>query len=173
MSFVPALVPLGLSDPAKRLGRVVDYTKETKKAGVRTATDAHLRGLGGKLPPFLLRLALRLFFTSAFHKLGTTIKLAPSVDLYLTHVRGISTDAFIGERRLIGLTGLAPLLPNTGLTCTAVSHRGRLFIGLTADSVSFPEVEDFIGEMHASFEELLASGSYSRPEHGRTAAVGH
>ena len=65
----------------------------------------------------------------------------------------------LGCRHMTSFTGLAPLVPNTGVTCTAVNYGGRLQIGITADLVSMPELDGLGAKLHAAFDALLAAAS--------------
>ena len=66
---------------------------------------------------------------------------------------------------MTGLTVLAPLTLNTGLSCVAFTYAGRMFIGLTADVVTFPEVDQFVREIHLEFGELLALAEPASDNH--------
>lgn len=170
VAFIPVLVPLGRASPAERLARIVTYTRRTRLSGARAAADTYMRHFSRTLPPPVLKLALRLLLSPALLRLGSAIRPMPAVDMYVTHFPWTDSTAFIGERRVVGMTPLAPLLPNTGLTCAAVSYAGRMFIGLTADAVSFPQVDNFVGGMHRAFEDLHNLATHNPAT--RRAAVG-
>ncbi len=159
VAFLPALVPLGLSDPVARLRRIVDYTGDLRRSGVRAATDDYLRRLPKALPPPLLNLAFRLLSSPSLRALGNMIMPMPAIDMYLSYVRWTDADAHIGQRRMTGPIVLAPLMPNTGLSCVAFTYAGRIFVGLTADADTFPQVDAFAADMNHAFEELLASAT--------------
>ena len=161
LAFLPALVPLGAADGPERLRRTIAYTARTKRSGMRGAADAYLRDLPHRLPAPLLRLAFRLLSSKRLHRLGTMLMPMPSVDLYLSYVRWSGDEASLAGRGLAGLTILAPLMFDTGLCAVAFAHGGRVHIGLTADAVTFPRVDDFAERMQDAFGDLRRQANHS------------
>ena len=157
LAFMPASVPLGLADPADCLRQTAAYTKRTKELGVREVADSVVRAFQTKIPPPLAKLGLRLMLAPSFERLTALGGRPPGFNVYLTNVRFPDFDAFIGGQRLTEISGLAPLVPNTGVTCAAVSYRGRLCIGITADLETLPDVDGFGAMLCEAFEHLLAA----------------
>ena len=157
LAFMPALVPLGLTDPGERLRQIAAYTKKTKELGVREAADKLVRGFQSKLPPPLAKLGLRLIFSRPFQKLSTRSKKPPPFNIYLTNVRLPEFTGYLGGRRMTGMTGLAPLALSTGVTCAAVNYGGRLYVGITADLVTTPDVDGFSTKLQDALDELLVA----------------
>ncbi len=156
LAFLPALLPLGLTDPSERFRQIAAFTKRAKERGVREAADVLIRGFQTKLPPPLAKLGLRLMLARGIQKLGAMSKRPPVINIYVTNVRLPEFTAYLGERRMAGLTGIAPLVPNTGVTCSAVNYDGKLHIGVTADSESMPDLDTFIAQLTQARDELLA-----------------
>ncbi len=163
LAFMPALVPLGLTDVGERLRQTAAYTQKTKERGVRAAADRMVRLFQSKLPPPLAKLGLKLMLSRALQKLGSLSKRPPGFNIYVTNVRLPEFRGYLGGRRMIGFEGYAPLVPNTGVTCAAVSYDGRIHFGMTADRVSMPDVEGFGEMIQDSFEELFAASKRAGP----------
>ncbi len=157
LGFMPALVPMGLADVGERLRQVTAYTKKTKELGAREAVDKFVRAFQNKMPPALVKLGLRLTFSRPFQKLSTRSKRPPPFNIYLSNVRFPDFTAYLGERRMTSMIGLGPLALSTGVMCAAGNYGGRFFIGVTADSVTMPDVEGFCDKLEAAFDELLAA----------------
>jgi len=155
LAFMPAIVPLGLSDSLERLRRIADYTRKVKDSGVREAADNMVQGFQTKLPPPLAKLGLRLMLSRAMERLTALSKSPPLFNIYVTNVRMPEFNSHLGGRRIIGLTGLAPLVPNTGVTCASANYDGRLHVGITADAVTMPDVEGFVAKLTRACEDLL------------------
>jgi WS/DGAT/MGAT family acyltransferase len=165
LAFMPALVPLGLLDPIERLRQTTAYTKNSKSLGIRDVADKMVRRFQATVPPPLAKLGIRIMLARVFQKIGAMSKRPPGFNIYLSNARLPKFHSFLGERRMTAFTGFGPLVPNTGVTCTAVNYGDRLYVGISADSELMPNVDDFASTFRQSFEELLhvANGGGASP----------
>lgn len=157
LAFMPALVPLGLVDSIERLRQTTTYTQNTKALGVREVADKMVRGFQAYLPPPLAKLGLQLMLARMFQKFSAMSKRTPGFNIYLTNARLPDFQAFLGERHMTEFTGLGPLVPNTGVTCTAVNYAGRIHVGISADPETLPDIEGFCSKFQEVFDECLST----------------
>ncbi|MBX7254946.1 MAG: WS/DGAT domain-containing protein [Candidatus Hydrogenedentes bacterium] len=154
LSFIPALLPLGLRDPRERLCAISAYTRKTKENGVREAADRIIRTFQAATPPPLAKLGVRVAFSQFAQALGRLNKRPPVFNLYMSNVRLPQFNTFLGGKRMTELVGLAPLVPNTGLTLTAAAFDKCVSVGILADAVSLPDVDGFAAKLTAAYLEL-------------------
>jgi len=157
LAFLPALLPLGMTDLRERLGQIAAYSKKMKELGIRETADRLVRGFQSKTPPPLAKLSLRLMLSSWPQKLGALTKRPPVINIYATNLKLPESVFYLGERRMTGFTPLAPLVPNTGITFAGMNYDGRIHIGVTADAVSMPDVEGFVAKLNQARDDLLAA----------------
>lgn len=157
VAFIPALLPLGDRDPVQRLHLISEYTSAAKAAGVRNVTDGFIRAVQELLPPPILKLALRLRFANVFGAVAAALGRPPSVNVYVTNIHWPEFTLHAGEQPICTIEPFAPLLPGVGLTCTALSYRGQLHLGLTADSETTGDVEALVGYFERAYEELRSA----------------
>ena len=155
LAFMPALVPLGLTDSGERCRRITAYTKRMKALGVREIADKMVRGFQSVLPPVMAKLGLRLMLAPIFQKLGSFSRRPPGFNIYLTNARFPNFNSFLGGRKMTAMSAFGPLVPNTGVTCTAINFADLLYIGIAADPESLPDVDGFASKFQTTFNALI------------------
>jgi diacylglycerol O-acyltransferase / wax synthase len=136
-----ALLPVGLTDPKRRLRRISGAMKDLKESGQAVGAQV-LTELSGFAPPTIMAQAARLQARQRLFNLVVTNVPGPQVPLYML------------GRELDALYPMVPLAENTVLGIAIMSYNGQLNFGLVADYDALPDVETLADQLHSSIEEL-------------------
>ncbi len=139
-----APLPVGLTDPRKRLRRISAAMKDLKGSGQAVGAQM-LTELSGFAPPTIMAQAARL---QARQRL---------FNLVVTNVPGPQVPLFMLGRELEALYPMVPLAENTALGIAIMSYNGQLNFGLVADYDALADVETLADELGTSIEELAAA----------------
>ena len=80
--------------------------------------------------------------------------IARASDITTSNVPGPPMPIYICGARMVGTW---PLVPTVGAAAniTLVTYDGTAFIGLSADDVAIPDLDDFVADLRAGFAEVL------------------
>jgi diacylglycerol O-acyltransferase / wax synthase len=139
-----AALPVGISDPARRLGVIrtqMDRLKEVKQA---VAGDV-LTSLSGFAPPMLLALGGRLAARSPTMGVQTGV----------TNVPGPQQPLQTLGRRLLESYPFVPLIGNVRISIAIFSYDGGLYFGVTGDYDSSSDIDTLTTAVAAAVRPLL------------------
>ena len=137
-------LPLGETEPWKRLLRVVETTQLLKDSGQSGAGD--LLGQAAELiPARLLGPLFRLASRSSVANIIVTNVSGPRIPVYLLGSRQLETYPVV------------PLLANQALGIALMSYDEGLFWGFNADWDALPDLHDLVQRVEAGFAELSAA----------------
>lgn len=82
--------------------------------------------------------------------------IARASDITASNVPGPPMPIYICGSRVVGTW---PLVPTVGAAAniTLVTYDGTAFIGLSADEVAIPDLDDFVADLRAGFEEVIGA----------------
>jgi WS/DGAT/MGAT family acyltransferase len=145
-----ATLPVGVTDPAKRLNTISAAMREVKDSGQAVGAEV-LTALSGFAPPTIVSQAARLAARQRLFNLVVTNVPGPQLPLYLL------------GRRLEAIFPMVPLTSNTALGIAILSYNGQLNFGLTADYDGLPDLETLADELRSSIEEIAAAAGAPIP----------
>ncbi len=132
-----APLPLGESDPRRRLARIAAATREEKVRARRAgALSVMTTTLGQRLAQPLLR-RQRL------------------VSLFVTNVPGPETPLWLAGARLLEAYPVAGIAGNVTLDVGVLSYAGDLALGVVADADAWPDLTVLTGALEESFEAMI------------------
>jgi WS/DGAT/MGAT family acyltransferase len=143
-----APLPVGITDPVKRLNTISAAMRELKESGQAVGAEMLTR-LSGFAPPTIVNQAARLAARQRMFNLVVTNVPGPQIPLYLL------------GRRLEAIFPMVPLTSNTALGIAIMSYDGQLNFGLTTDYDGLPDVELLADELRSAIAELAAAGAAS------------
>jgi diacylglycerol O-acyltransferase len=144
VSAVFARLPVGLDDPAERLGAIraqMDGIKSSKQA---VAGDA-LAQLSGFAPPMLLALGSRVATRSA----------RLNMDTATTNVPGPQVALHTLDRKLVASYPFVPIVGTIRIVVAIFSYDGELYFGVTGDRDHAPDVDVLTAGIEADIDQLL------------------
>jgi diacylglycerol O-acyltransferase / wax synthase len=149
-----AQLPVGESDPRRRLERVIATTRELKSSHAPQGAEL-IEELADwtatSVVTGMMRLATRL---RVFNLIVTNIP-GPSVPLYLLGAPVLATFP------------LVPLYENQAFGIALLSYAGGLFWGLTSDWDRIPDLHDISLGLADAFDELRKATDAPKPARGR------
>jgi hypothetical protein len=143
-----APLPVGITDPVKRLNTISAAMRELKESGQAVGAEMLTR-LSGFAPPTIMNQAARLAARQRLFNLVVTNVPGPQIPLYLL------------GRRLEAIFPMVPLTSNTALGIAIMSYNGQLNFGLTTDYDGLPDVDLLADELRSAIAELAAAGAPS------------
>jgi diacylglycerol O-acyltransferase len=148
VSAVFAGLPVGLSDPLERLGRIrteMDGIKESKQA---VAGDV-LTSLSGFAPPLLLALGSRL------------VTLSPRLNMHTatTNVPGPQQPVQTLGRRMLASYPFVPVVGSIRVVVAIFSYDGGLYFGVTGDYDGAPDIDVLTDGISQGMNDLLLLAS--------------
>jgi WS/DGAT/MGAT family acyltransferase len=159
VSSMIARLPVGESDPRRRLSRVIQTVGHLKEAKQALGAQV-LSSVCDWTVPSLVSTAARMAFRRHVSTLVVTNIPGPQFPLYLLDAR--LSEAF----------PIVPLFIDQGLGIALFSYDGGLFWGLNADRELVSDLETFAQLVRDSFQELLdAAGAASTAASTITAAA--
>lgn len=132
-------VPLGGSDPDRRLERIAADTA-TRKRRTRANLGALFRG----------RLVTRLLLKAVTRQ---------RVNVTTASLPGPRRPLYLAGARVIEVFPVLPLIGNVALGVGAVTYAGTFSIGITADRDAFPDLDLFVSGMRAELDALAEGGN--------------
>jgi diacylglycerol O-acyltransferase / wax synthase len=135
-------LPIGETDPIKRLERISDEMSDVKESGQAVGAQV-LTELTGFAPPTIMAQAARL---SARQRM---------FNLVVTNVPGPQFPLYMLGRRLQEMFPMVPLAANQALGIAIMSYDGQLNFGLNADYDALPDVERLAQDLTDAIAELL------------------
>lgn len=133
-----APLPVGVSDPARRLQLIVDTTTKRKKRA-----DEGVAGIVA-MPALLARLGVAWARRAA----------AGHINLYITNVPGPPAALYLTGARLQQAVPLAPLVAGVRLSVTALSYDGQFMVSLLADE-NMPDLPILAAGMRSAFRGYI------------------
>jgi hypothetical protein len=132
-------LPLGEPDPARRLHRIVETTRELKGSGQSQAVD-----LIGRMANWL-PLGVMVRVSQASHR---------AVNMIVTNVPGPQVPVYMLGARMLASYPLVPLMANEALNIALFSYEGGLFWGFNSDWDAVPDLHDFAESIPADFDAM-------------------
>jgi WS/DGAT/MGAT family acyltransferase len=153
-------LPIDGGGAMRRLEIVRDMTARLKASGQKDGAEL-LAQAAEWVTGNVVHLAVRLLASASPYNLIVTNIPGPPVPFYL-----------LGARMVAAYPHL-PLFEGQGLGVALFSYVGRLYWGLTGDWDLVPDVDDFVEDLSAAFDELrrLARGA-AAPRAARAAGTG-
>jgi WS/DGAT/MGAT family acyltransferase len=133
-------LPLGASDPGRRLERIAVETAR-RKARARTSLGTLFRG----------RIARRLILKAVMRQ---------RVNATTADIPGPEVPLYLAGARVLEVFPLLPLIANEPLGVGALSYAGRFDVGVVADRDAYPDLDVFAAGVR---EELQALGVPTPP----------
>jgi WS/DGAT/MGAT family acyltransferase len=150
VTTVAAALPLDEPDPARRLARIIETTRQVKRSrqsqGIETIEEMSEWGL-----------------TRLFTQLSRFAALTRPFNVVVTNVPGPQVEAYLLGSPLCEVYPLVPLFKNQALGIALFSYNGGLFWGLNADWDALPDLHDLVGALRADFEALRKAAQAAPP----------
>jgi diacylglycerol O-acyltransferase len=159
ISFIPVALPLDIEDPVALLKAVAMRTQIMKSAGAAQLISLAASWLGSAPPP------LQALFWQAIPQVPLPV---PLLNMICTNVPGSPTPLYSVGKRMLALYPQVPTGYELGIGCAAQSYDGKIFFGLTADSVAAPDVHRLRDFIRTSFAELCRAAGVRRTARRRT-----
>jgi WS/DGAT/MGAT family acyltransferase len=136
-------VPVGITDPLRRMRAVHDVCRAARDEPSLAVTDGVAAGLN-VLPPGYL---------------GGVLK---HVDFLTSNVPGVDVPIYLAGAEV---TEWVPFGPTTGtsVNVTLLSYRGTCGVGITIDTDAVPDADTLVGCLRDGFAEVVATGRAARP----------
>ena len=141
ISFIGINLPVAEMDPLRVLRSVRAQTRAAKAAG-EAGPLAALADAADALP------------ASARRAVTRTAAKAASFTAIVSNVPGPPVDLGLLGRPLASIFPAVPILDGHSLTIGALSYRGRLHLGITADAVVVPDALDLGRDLEQAFDTL-------------------
>ena len=145
-----ATLPVGLTDPVKRLHTISEAMVGIKQSGQAVGAEI-LTAMSGFAPPTIMAQAARLQARQRFFNLVVTNVPGPQFPLYLL------------GRELESIFPMVPLAENTALGIAILSYNGQLNFGLVGDYDALADLEVLADELRSAIEELAAAAGAPGP----------
>jgi WS/DGAT/MGAT family acyltransferase len=133
------------ADPLKRLQLIHANVTNAKTYTQHLRPEKFLE----TIPSTMATPAIRLY-----SRLNVPERLGPFFNLFITNVPGTGETLYLGGTPLAYSFGMAPVFDGLGLIIVITSYRDTLSIGVTACQEIMPDMDDFQGDLQASFDEL-------------------
>ena len=145
-------LPVGEASPVVRLHQV-SYSFQAHKETGRAVAANRLAGIAGFAP-------------ATFHAIGSRVaafELRRGFQIAITNVPGPQSPLYAAGARMVATYPVPPLLQGQALAIGVTSYDGKVFYGITADRDLVPDA-DVLGQcLGEALDELLDTGSGSRP----------
>jgi len=143
LSAVLANLPVGESDPVRRLQLVRDQMQQIKRTNQAAGAEL-LTEVLGVTPPALLKLGVRAAF-----QLPQSL-----VQTMTTNVPGPGFPLYVLGRKLSQVLPYAPIGDNMKIAVAIFSYLDELSFGITADASAAPDVDVLVQGIHRGLAEL-------------------
>lgn len=132
-------MPVDETDALERVSRLRDETAKLKESGAACGVEGLMAAAEWMTPGLLAS--------------GVGLAQGP-VNMIVTNVPGPQFPLYSVGSKMLGLYPAVPLLPGSGLGVALFSYEGRLCWGFNADAHLVPDLDAFVADIGASFEEL-------------------
>jgi len=141
VSSIIMSLPLGERDPARRLLRIAEITRERKTSGQSAGVEtlSGVMELSDTLTHWLARIASH----------------SPAVNLVVTNVPGPQIPLYLLGAQLIDAYPVVPLAANQALGVAILSYNGNLHWGFNADWDRVHDLHDFAVAIGSNFDALV------------------
>jgi len=156
VSLLPVNTPLDVRDPVKVLGAIRLRTEALKSS--RVADLIHLAATWMGMTP--------VPFQAALGPLSNLLPVPP-FHLVCTNVPGPQVPLYALGRKMLTYYPYVPIANQMGLGCAIQSYNQILYVGLTADPQSLPDVDRLRKFIDEAFHELLQRAQGDRKPRGR------
>jgi WS/DGAT/MGAT family acyltransferase len=133
-------LPVGESNPMRRLERISACMKVLRKSRQAVATFGALAAVG-MAPPAVQAFALEMFSRKA--------------SAVATNVPGPQMPLYLGGSKITDMMFWVPQTGSIGLGISILSYNGRVHFGLIADAKLMPDPDSVIRRFRPEFEKLL------------------
>jgi diacylglycerol O-acyltransferase / wax synthase len=140
---VHARLPVGSTDPRSTLQTVHEHVEDLKNSHEIEATDLLLR-VGDYVPRVLADRVAR----SVLHR-------QRNVETVITNVPGPRSPLYLGSNRMIEGYPIAPIGGRVRISVAIWSYCGHLFLGITGDRDTAPDIERLGQGITRGFADLL------------------
>ena len=144
ISGMVAELPIGDIDAVERLRQVAGHLGHLKSSGESAALGA-LISAAAWAPTPLTRLGVRL---GAPHVIGM-------IDTIATNVPGPPFPLFLGGREILAIYPYVPIREPLRMVVGIFSYNGSLYLGVTGDTASLPDLEAVPGAFVRTVGELV------------------
>ncbi len=147
-------MPLDEEDALERVARIQAITAELKEKGAASGIETLMAAAEWLTPEVLAS--------------GVGLAQGP-INMIVTNVPGPQFPLYSVGAKMLGMYPVVPLLPGAGLGIALFSYEGKLCWGFHADAGLVPDLDLFVGDIAAAFEEMR-SATVARFMDRRTAA---
>jgi WS/DGAT/MGAT family acyltransferase len=151
-------VPVGVSDPVRRLRTITERTAQLKRAHVADGIESVANLLLSMPSPLGAMLGAVGPPPNTVANIVCTNVPGPMIPLYT-----------VGHRMLSGYP-MPPPLWGMGINCGVMSYNGKLYFGLVADAQAAPDVDRLRDLLNQSYVELRVAAGVDRTEPSGSAA---
>jgi diacylglycerol O-acyltransferase len=156
-------LPVHLDDPIAIVRSIHEATTGAKAAG--QALDSSILDMWLGLMPAALLIA----GAALYSRLGLGRLHPPLFNTIVSNMPGPPMPLYLAGARLVALYPMGPLIANTGLNLTVLSHDGKVDVGI----IACPDLVDDVGEIADRFVDAVAelvgvSTAGPEPEQGMT-----
>ncbi len=152
-------VPVGMSDPVRRLRTITERTAQLKRAHVADGIESVANMLLSMPSPLGAMLGAVGPPPNTVANIVCTNVPGPMIPLYT-----------VGHRMLSGYP-MPPPLWGMGVNCGVMSYNGKLYFGLVADAQAAPDVDRLRDFLNQSYIELRVAAGVDRADQPATAAA--
>jgi WS/DGAT/MGAT family acyltransferase len=135
-------MPLDEAEPLERVAQIRAATEEMKTTGAAAGIETLMAAAEWMTPGLLAR--------------GAGMAKGP-INMIVTNVPGPQFPLYSVGARMHGMYPMVPLLEGTGLGVALFSYEGRLCWGFNADSGLVPDLDVFVADVAAAFEEIRSA----------------
>lgn len=139
-------LPVQLDDPAAVVAAVHETTTVAKAAGQALDSSLLDRWLG------LLPAALLTAGAAVYSRFGLGRHHPPIFNTIVSNMPGPPMPLYLAGARIVALYPMGPLIANTGLNLTVLSHDGKVDVGI----IACPDLVDDVGELADRFVDAVA-----------------
>ncbi len=132
-------LPLGVSDPARRLRQIAAETAGRKARGRASLGTLFHGGVAGRL---MLKAVRR-----------------QRVNVDSANIPGPELPLYLAGARMLEVFPVLPLIGNVALGVGALSYAGAFTIGVVADRVAYPDIQVFAASLRDDLQALARSTS--------------
>ena len=134
-------LPVDLDDPAEIVHSIHETTIAAKAAGAALDSDLFDTWLG------ILPAALLTTGAALYSRLGLGKHHPPLFNTIVSNMPGPPMPLYLAGARLVALYPMGPLIANTGLNLTVLSHDGKVDVGI----IACPDLVDDVSEVADRF----------------------
>ncbi len=149
VAMMLARLPISERDPRRRLAQVSEVTEALKHQSAQVASAQLLEAFADFARPKLVQ-----------DMVGFAVRRR-AYNVVCTNVPGPPFELYLLGAKLREIYPLVPLFGNQGVGFALLSYAGTMHWGVNADITTVPDARDLVGDLCASFDELLDATSSS------------